>query len=239
MSRSSLALRCRGQIALIALAVTVTGCSAGEPRPVETAGVDGLEIPTPSPDPADFVDVIDNRYLPLAAGSRWVYEQTASSTTVTVTVTGATTRIAGVEATEVLTVVAASQGAAEVEPSTGYYAQDDDGNVWSFGGDGWEAGVDGAQAGLVMPATPRVGDGFQQQDAAGVAEGRSQVLDTAASASTPYGSWTDLVEVLETSGLTGETETHRFYAPGVGLVRTESAAGLSALVSYTLDGPAP
>ena len=28
----------------------------------------------PTLDPADFVDAIDNPYLPLAVGSRWVYE---------------------------------------------------------------------------------------------------------------------------------------------------------------------
>ena len=43
-----------------------------------------------------------------------------------------------------------------------YYAQDRRGNVWWFGREGvWLAGEDGAQAGLAMPATPRLGDGWR------------------------------------------------------------------------------
>jgi hypothetical protein len=241
MSRTSLALRCRGQIAATAAAVAfagaLAGCSVGEPRPVGPAGVDGLEIPTASPDPGDFVRVIDNPYLPLAAGSEWIYERAdgVGTETVTVQVSGETRTIDGVTATEVTTVVGDSSGSVA---ATDFFAQDRDGNVWSFGGDGWLAGVDGAQAGLVMPATPRVGDGFRQQYAAGVAEGRSQVLDTAASATTAYESWTGLVEVLETSGLPTPETSRRFYAPGVGLVLTETAEATAELVAHgTRDRP--
>jgi len=232
MSRISLAVRRGVQIAVVALAVTVTGCSAGEPRSIDPAGVDGLEIPTASPDPRDFVRVIDNPYLPLAAGSEWSYERVDGvvSETVTVTVSDETRTIAGVAATEVTTIVLGRRGPTS---TMGYFVQDRMGNVWSFGSEDWMAGVDGAQAGLVMPATPRVGDGFIQQYAEGVAQDRSQVFDTAASASTPYGSWTDLVEVLETTGLVAEVETRRFYAPGVGLVLAETAEATVELVSYT------
>lgn len=236
MSRTSLALRWGGQIAVIAVAVALAGCSAGEPRSVGPAGVDGLEIPTASPDPRDFVRVIDNPYLPLAAGSEWVYESVGGVVieTITVEVSGATRTVDGVIATEVTTVVGGSSGSMR---STDFFAQDRKGNVWSFGGDGWLSGVDGAEAGLVMPATPRVGDGFRQQYAPGIAEGRSRVLDTAASATTSYDSWTGLVEVLETSGVATEEAT-RFYAPGVGLVLAEAADVTTELVAYgTADRP--
>ncbi len=220
------------QVLLVPLALVATGCAVGEPRSIGPAGVDGLEIPTPSPDPADFVPTIDNPRLPLVAGSTWVYERTTGSAgrtvAVTVTVAEEPRTIAGVATTAVETVT--DRGA---EATTRYLAQDRDGNVWSFGGDGWRAGEAGTRAGLVMPATPRVGDGFAQEDAAGVAEGRSEVLDVAASASAPYDSWTDLVEIRETSALAPGAETRRFYASGVGLVRSESADGVTALVSYT------
>ena len=121
--------------------------------------------------------------------------------------------------------------------TTAYFAQDRDGNVWSFGEEGrgaeWRAGVDGAQAGLVMPARPRVGDGFVEEYAAGVAEDRSEVLDLAASVSSPYDSWTDAVEVRGTSGLDPELDDVSYYAPGVGLVRSVKDTGSIELVSFT------
>ena len=83
-----------------------------------------------------------------------------------------------------------------------------------------------------MPATPRVGDGFVQHHAAGVAEDRSEVLDVAASVSAPYDSWTDAVAIRETSALDPALDALRYYAPGVGLVRTESDTVVE-LVSFT------
>ena len=56
-----------------ALPLLVAGCGSA-PQKSPPTGVDGLEIPTPSPDPDDFVQDIDNPYLPLRPGSRWVYE---------------------------------------------------------------------------------------------------------------------------------------------------------------------
>lgn len=235
MSRTSLAVRRRVQVAVIGLTVAVNGCGFGEPRSIEPAGVDGLEIPTASPDPRDFVRTIDNPYLPLAAGSEWTYESNDGlGETTTVAVNGEPRTIAGVAATEVTTTV---RGRRAPTTSTDYFAQDRMGNVWSFGSEDWTAGTDGAQAGLVMPATPRVGDGFVQQYAEGVAQDRSQVLATAASASTAYGSWSDVVEVLEVTGVIVEVETRRFYAPGVGLVLAETADATTELVSYTTTDP--
>lgn len=240
MSLVSCALRCRTLIATVALAGILAGCGAGEPRSVDPAGVDGLEIPTASPDPRDFVKVIDNPYLPLTAGSRWTYESDANpAETVIVEVSAKTRTIAGVTATEVSTTVSASgrQDGADDLTSVDYFAQDRDGNVWSFGSDAWMAGVEGAQAGLVMPATPRIGDGFRRQYAAGVAEDRSRVLDTAGAASTPYGTWTGVVEMLDTSSLAEQAETHRFYASGVGLVKSETTSATIELVDYEAAGP--
>ncbi|PUA81841.1 hypothetical protein [Nocardioides currus] len=217
------------QIAVIGLVAATAGCGVGEPRSIDPAGVDGLEIPTPTPEPADFVRRVDNPWFPLPADGEWVYEA-EDGPSVTVRVTGSDL-IAGVSTTEVSTTV---QRARRAVTSVDYYAQDRRGNVWSFGSDDWRAGVDGAQAGLVMPATPRVGDGFVEEYAAGLAEDRSEVLDVAATASGPAGSWTDLVEIAGTSALDPAASDLRYYAPGIGLVRTESATGVSSLASSTL-----
>jgi len=81
---------------------TATGCSAGEPRSIDPAGVDGLEIPTATPDPADFVPQIDNPYLPLAPGNVWRYDVTEDgevTETIEVRVTEDTREVAGVSRT--------------------------------------------------------------------------------------------------------------------------------------------
>ena len=234
------ALRCRTVITIVALFGVLAGCGAGEPRSVDPAGVDGLEIPIASPDPRDFVREIDNPYLPLAPGSRWTYESDADpGETVRVEVSAKTRTIAGIAATEVSTTLSSSEGGdgADDLTSVDYFAQDRDGNVWSFGSDDWLAGVEGAQAGLVMPAIPRIGDGFRRQYAAGVAEDRTQVLDTAADAATPFGSWTGVVEMLDTSSLAEQVETRRFYAAGVGLVKSETSSATIELVAYEAGDP--
>ena len=41
----------------------------------------------------------------------------------------------------------------------------------------WQAGVNGAQQGIIMEANPRVGDKYQQEFAAGVAEDQAIVRD--------------------------------------------------------------
>ncbi|QIK75513.1 hypothetical protein [Nocardioides piscis] len=221
------------QIAVTAVVLAVSGCSAGEPRSIGPAGVDGLDIPTRSPDPVDFVDTIDNPWLPLVPGSRWVYES-SDGETITVSVPGGTELIAGVEATLVETLVERGRRS---ESSKRWLAQDRAGNVWSFGAESdavdWTAGVAGAQAGLVMPARPRLGDGFRRQLVPGVADGRSEVVDLSASASVPYGEWSDLLAIRETDGLDPAVRAVAYYAVGTGLVLTETAQTQTQLVSFT------
>ncbi|WP_435743500.1 hypothetical protein [Nocardioides sp. SYSU DS0663] len=49
--------------ALVAVVLTATGCATGPPASPPT-GIDGLVVPTPSPDPDDFVEGIDNPWFP-------------------------------------------------------------------------------------------------------------------------------------------------------------------------------
>lgn len=230
---------------LLLATLTLAGCGAGEPRSIDPAGVDGLEIPTPSPDPADFVAGIDNPYLPLAPGSVWRYEVVEDgevTETIEVRVTDDTREVAGVSTTVVHDVVRDASGAV-IEDTFDWYAQDTRGNVWYFGEDttafedgrrstegAWEAGVDGAQAGLVMPARPRVGDGYRQEFRPGVAEDRGEVLALDES----RGEWTGLLETLDTTPLEPGVEEHKFYAEGLGLVLEEGETETVTLVSSEL-----
>lgn len=225
--------------------MVATGCGVGEPRSIDPAGVDGLEIPTASPDPADFVRDIDNPYLPLTPGNVWRYEVTEGgevTETIEVRVTTETREVAGVVTTVVHDVVTDASGEV-IEDTYDWYAQDAMGNVWYFGEDttayddgvsstdgSWEAGVDGARAGLVMAARPRVGDGYQQEFREGVAEDRAEVL----SLDETRGEWTGLVETLDTTPLEPGLEEHKFYAEGLGLVLEEGETETVTLVGSDL-----
>ena len=93
-------------------------------------------------------------------------------------------------------------------------------------GDGsWEAGVDGAEAGIAMLAKPRVGDGYRQGLATGVAEDRATVLSLDESVNVEAGSYADVLQIEVTTPLAPSGSEHRYYARGVGLVHQESAAG--------------
>jgi hypothetical protein len=228
----------------------LAGCGAGAPRKVGPSGVDGLVIPTPTPDPADFVDTVDNPLFPLEPGSVWRYESRVGGEldeTIEVTVTDRVRQVAGLSATVVHDVATDADGKV-VEDTFDWYAQDTAGNVWYLGEDttsydkrkpstegSWEAGVDGAQAGLVMPATPRVGDGYQQELYAGQAEDQARILDTAATRATAFGSWDDLLQTEDTTPLEPRQVEQKFYAPGIGLVLEESVSAdeVVELVEFT------
>lgn len=249
MPRPVSAARRLVRIAVIAPVATglmlATGCGVGEPRSIDPAGVDGLEIPTASPDPADFVREIDNAYLPLTPGNAWRYDVTEGgeiTEQIAVRVTYDTREVAGVVTTVVHDVVTDASGTV-IEDTYDWFAQDTRGNVWYFGEDttayddevpstegSWEAGVDGAQAGLVMAATPRVGDGYEQEFREGVAEDRAEVL----SLDETRGEWSGLVETLDTTPLEPGLEERKFYAEGLGLVLEEDGTETVTLVGSDL-----
>lgn len=197
----------------LALVVTVSGCgSAAEQSP--PSGVDGLVIPTPSPQASDFVAQVDNPWFPLVIGSRWEYDAPTVPGARVVMEALAGPVIAGVATTGLRS--SSAQGVTVQD----FYAQDRAGNVWWFGREGaWQAGVGGAEAGLAMPATPRLGDGFAQGGLPGRAS-RALVVGVEVGPPAILESYGPLV-VLEVRG--GATSTEASYARGVGLVENDSA----------------
>ncbi|QYJ02525.1 hypothetical protein KUV85_09245 [Nocardioides panacisoli] len=211
---------------LLALGITVAGCSASAPSP--PTGVDTLEIPTPSPEPADFVAEVDNRWLPLPVGAEWVYAVTGepSSYQVRVTVSEGP-EVLGVATTAVRTEpLVGEDELVTTTPGTDWYAQDIEGNVWWFGSeDGWRAGEAGAEAGLVMAAEPRFGDGYRMAVAGG--------LDVRAEVTGVDGAGTVELEVYR-----GENSRTEEYAAGIGL-QSWSSTGVGtsgSLQRSDLDG---
>jgi hypothetical protein len=215
----------------VLVAVTSAGgCGDASPES-PPSGVDELVVPTPSPDPADFVADVDNPWLPLAQGAAWTYQATGvTQGTVTVTVGEETETVAGVATT---VVTRRSPSGDQVD----YYAQDTRGNVWWFGRQGeWRTGEDGAQAGLAMPADPRLGDGWRAAYAEGVVDVRAEVVTLDQAVSVPAGRFSDLVGIDASSPLTPGVATRSFYARGTGLVEEMSTEGPTSLLQLE-SGP--
>ncbi|HET9998578.1 MAG TPA: hypothetical protein VFQ17_13760 [Nocardioides sp.] len=226
-------------VALVAVfllsAPLVSGCgAAGQANPIEIGpqGVDELVIPTPSPDPDDFVDEVDNPWLPLAPGTVWTYDVAGSAVQrLEVRVEDVRETVAGVSCVVVRRTGTDRDGAV-VEEVVTYLAQDDEGNVWLFGEDGersWRAGEDGAEAGLAMPARPRVGDGYLHQRAPNAAD-RSTVLSLDEERSVPAGTFGSLLLTEDTSTLEPDVVVRRAYAEGTGLVEESAMLGSTARV---------
>jgi hypothetical protein len=200
-------------------------------------GGDGTECPPidtsyqPTIDPAAFVAAVDNPLYPLAPGTKLTYQEGESSV-VEVVVLSETKVILGVTCTTVHDTVTLSGEL--IEDTYDWYAQDVDGNVWYFGEDtkeyrggkvvstegSWEAGVDGALPGLIIPATPTVGQTFRQEYYACQAEDMGEILALSESVDVAYGSFTGCLKTHDYTPLDSTANEQKYYCPGVGLVLT-------------------
>jgi hypothetical protein len=201
----------------------------------------------PDIDPARFVDRIDNPYLPLLPGARWVYEDATSGEHTEVAVTADRKQILGISAVVVRDTVTVD---GEVQEDTyDWFAQDVEGNVWYLGEhseeheDGkistagsWEAGVDGALPGIVMPAHPEAGQAYRQEFYPGEAEDLAEVVRLGAADDVPTGSYHDVVVIEEWNPLEPDVVEQKHYAPGVGQILEETTVGgdgRAELVAFT------
>ena len=214
----------------------------------------GSAVPIPElPPPGDFARNVDNPYFPLVPGTTFRYEGTEEGAPrqVTVFVTHQRKTILGIRAIVVRDEVLVD-GQPE-ERTFDWYAQDKNGTVWYLGEDSfdfvngtwvrsegsWEAGVDGAKAGIIMEAGPVVGDKYRQEYYAGHAEDMAKVLDTNASVSVPYGTFDHVLVTKEWTPLEHAVVENKYYARGVGNVRTVMVKGGQEeenLVSVTTGG---
>jgi hypothetical protein len=207
----------------------------------------------PELDPADFVEVVDNPYLPLVPGTRWVYEgeDDGQEERVEVEVLDETREIEGITATVVRDTVYVDGEIAE--DTYDWFAQDADGNVWYLGEDSheyedgkavsaegsWEHGEDGALAGIVMPAHPEVGDAYRQEYYRGEAEDMGEVLEVGATVEIELGSYHDVIATEDWNPLEPEVVEQKSYAPGIGLILEEKVAGGQGRIELIELTPAP
>ncbi len=84
----------------------------------------------------------------------------------------------------------------------------------------WRAGSGGARFGLMIPARPTAGQKFYQEIAPKVAMDRVEVLSTDATIKTPAGVFEHCVHLRETTPLERDV-SHKYYAPGVGIVKDD------------------
>lgn len=186
----------------------------------------------PELDPNDFVSVIDNPFLPLIPGTTRIYEATTEDglERVEVSVLKETKEIEGIECTVVRDIVFLDD--VVIEDTHDWFAQDIEGNVWYLGEialnyedgeltdiDGsWVSGKDNAKAGIVMPAMPAVGDYYRQEFLFGEAEDMGEVESLTASATVPFGSFTDCLRTRDFTPLESDANENKYYAAGIGVV---------------------
>jgi hypothetical protein len=92
----------------------------------------------------------------------------------------------------------------------------------------WHAGVDGAKAGILMPGRFLLGSRYFQELATGVALDRAEHTQSGLTVTVPAGTFTDSVEIIESSPLERGT-SRKVYAPGIGLI----VDGTVELVGFT------
>ena len=202
-------------------------------------------------EPAEFVEVIDNPYLPMPVGARWRYEGESDGEleVVEIVVTPDREEIMGISAVVVRDTV--SVDGEVVEDTLDWFAQDGEGNVWYLGEDSkdyeggevvstegsWRAGVDGALPGIVMPASPEPGAAYRQEYAPGEAEDMMQILELGTGEEVPAGPFDDVLTTLEWTPLEPDVTEEKAYAPGVGKIRESTTEGGDEhveLVEYSL-----
>ena len=207
----------------------------------------------PTLDASRIAEVIDNPYLPLRVGARWLYEGESEGEveTIEIVVTEDRKTVMGISAFVVRDTV--SIGGELVEDTYDWFTQDAEGNVWYLGeavedyengvvvstAGSWEAGVDGALPGIVMPAVRRTGDAYRQEFLVGEAEDMMEIIGTGKSLTVPAGRYDDVLTTRDWSPLEPEVIEEKQYARGIGKVREDKVAGgqgFVQLIAFTPGG---
>jgi hypothetical protein len=192
-------------------------------------------------DPTNFdhSTEVDNKWFPLVPGEHSVFEGSAIddgeriSRRVVTTVTDLSKEINGVSS---VIVWERDYNEGElVEAELGFFAQDNDGNVWHMGeypeeyeegefekAPGWLAGFKGATAGIAMRAEPRLGTpGYAQGYAPPPINwiDRGRVYKVGQRTCVPVGCYEDVLVIEEFERNKPGAYQLKYYAPGVGDVR--------------------
>ena len=201
-----------------------------------------------------FVRKITNALFPLTPGTTTVFTGTKDGQPIRdeVTVLMRRKRVHGVSCV-VVSDVLTSNGVL-VESTEDWFAQDRHGTVWYFGEatakhnpDGsvlsregsWRAGVNGAREGIVMPAKPRLGATFAQENFPGHANDHFTVAGTDVAVTTPYGTFQHALMTIEYTPIEPGAIDVKWYVAGIGVVRELAAVGDAEHAELESITPAP
>ncbi|MBS3097777.1 PepSY domain-containing protein [Candidatus Woesearchaeota archaeon] len=178
----------------------------------------------------DFVSVINNKYLTLTPGTKFIYSGKTEEGTerIEVYVTNEKKLVMGI-----LTTVVWDReylNGELIEDTKDWFAQDKYGNVWYFGEDSkeiidekivstkgsWEAGIDGAKPGVIMEANPQIGDTYKQEYYKGEAEDMGEVVAFGVKLNVKHGTFTNCLQTREWTPLEPGADEYKYYCPEVG-----------------------
>lgn len=227
------------------LIVGFLGCSSGgggggddESCPEPT-----LDIALCDPATVNFSTPVTNEFFPVTAGMELVLEGTDDGETVRIEITVAdpadTEEVAGVET--IVMVETEYEDGELIEISYNFIAQAEDGTVCYFGEDveiyendvivsnegAWRAGVNGALPGILMPATPQVGDVFYQESAPKVAEDMSAIVALGEPISVGAGDFDDTLTAEDCNPLEDAETDEKVYVRNIGLAIDDVAELIS------------
>jgi len=217
----------------VAVVLTGAGASAGAASPASPGFPSGPSITNP--------------LFPLQPGTTYTYDGTTGTQPEheVLTVTSNVKKINGIPSLQVVDSNFVSGHL--VESTLDYYAQDFAGNVWYMGEfatqykhghptghvGSWMAGRNEAMSGIIMEASPRVGDLYRQEFSAGIAEDAAKVLSTTSSVHTPFGTWINNVLLTKDFSYIETGVEHKYYVPGIGLVKSKDVVGGSEVLALT------
>lgn len=219
----------RALLVLAAVLALTAGCGdAAKDSP--PTGVDELQIPTASPDPADFVTDVDNPWLAMTPGETWRYEVTGAGR-----ITAGRYSVAdgpehdGITTTDLVRTTLDRRGRT-IDRVADHLAEDRAGNVWWLGrGSEWFD-----EAGLFLPAAPRLGDGYLMAELPDGAV-RAEVSALDGSASVPAGRFEDLLVITVVGAQASDLQVS--FAKGTGLVSTATSDGSVQWGLVAIDEP--
>ena len=242
-------------VPVLAVAVAIAGCgSSGTKLSSPATSTTKTSLPPklspalskaaanyhPKINPANFSDHVTNPYMPLTPGTTHVLVglRDGAATRHQVTVLHQTKTIRGVRCAVIHDLV--TQQGIKLEDTIDWYAQDRAGNVWYFGEatkeysrggtvvsteGSWEAGVDGAQPGIAMKANPKPGPTYRQEYRPGVALDLARVLKVERTAQISGRTFHRVLVVHDINPLDPSFHERKWYAPGIGVVRTIKVGG--------------
>ena len=215
----------------------------------------------PEFEPRQFVNPDDighgvkpNPFFPIVVGMRWKY--VGGGQIDTVTITDKTKLIDQVTCRVSADVVTDEKTGNVIEQTDDWFAQDLAGNVWycgelsrefeTFRGDrppepeltsidgSFKADRNGDRPGIIMLASPQVGDAYREEFSLTNAEDIAEVISTTGTATSPVASCDKTCLVTRNTGpLEPGVIEKKYYAPGIGLIVDNDDGTVSKLVEFT------